>query len=437
MSFVWRLSGMTLCMPWYRTLSVHLRRRTNRLGSLRHPLLAIHIGNKPSFIGTKPSRSVEATRYEAPSPVDPTKRITVTSISASPSLSRAFTPLLTTKQSNIDYDKRQREEREREEKKMSNQFRDAFQRMSRQMPNMGGGGSGGGGGGGGRGVAEAASRALASTILALSLGYGAYNSVYNVGGGHRAVVFNRVLGMKERIYGEGLNFNIPWFERPVIYDIRTRPVNLQTLTGSKDLQMVTIAIRVLHKPDPTKLVWIYRYLGLNYDERVLPSIMNECAKAVVARYNANELLTKRDRVSADIARELKQRAHNFNILMDDVAITHLSFSPEYARAVEAKQVAQQDAERAKYIVIGAQQEKKTIITKARGEAESAELIGTAVKKNPGFMKLRRIDAAREIADIVSHSGNKVYLNADSLLLNLLGDADDKFEKGIGTRGWGR
>ena len=101
--------------------------------------------------------------------------------------------------------------------------------------------------------------------------------------------------------------------------------------------------------------------------------------------------------------------------------------------------AQQDAERAKYIVLGAIQEKKTIITKARGEAESAELIGHAVKKNPGFMKLRRIDAARDIADIVAKSGNKVYLNADSLLLNLLGDAgDDRFEKGVGgARGWGR
>merc|ERR1711957_305703 len=200
------------------------------------------------------------------------------------------------------------------------------------------------------------------------------------------------------------------------------------LTGSKDLQMVTIAVRVLHKPNPNKLVWIYQTLGMNYDERILPSVMNESAKAIVARYNANELLTKRDLVSRAISEDLQRRASQFNIVLDDVAITHLSFSPEYARAVEAKQVAQQDAERAKYIVIGAQQEKQTIITKARGEAESATLIGTAVKKNPGFMKLRRIDAAKEIATIVSKSGNKIYLNADSLLLNLLGDADDKLKR---------
>jgi len=300
-----------------------------------------------------------------------------------------------------------------------------MQRMARNVP----GGTPSMPPGGGGSLASAAGFA----VTAAALGYGAYHSVFTVQGGHRAVMFNRITGMKDRVYGEGLNFNVPWFERPIVYDIRTRPVNLQTLTGSKDLQMVTMGVRVLHKPDPAKLVWIYRRLGYNYDERVLPSIMNECTKAVVARYNANELLTKRGEVSADISRELSARAAKFHIRLEDVALTHLSFSPEYAKAVEAKQVAQQDAERAKYIVIGAQQEKKTIVTKAQGEAESATLIGTAVKKNPGFMKLRRIDAAREIADIVAASGNKVYLNADSLLLNLLGDADEKFEKSFQRR----
>jgi prohibitin 2 len=222
-------------------------------------------------------------------------------------------------------------------KMAANRLREAMKNLGQQMGNMGGSG-GKRAGGGGSAAAAAAARSVGAVAVAGSLGYGAYHSMYTVQGGHRAVVFNRVVGMKDTVYGEGLNFNIPWFERPVIYDIRTRPVNLQTLTGSKDLQMVTIAIRVLHKPDPNQLVWIYRYLGLRYDERVLPSIMNECAKAVVARYNANELLTKRDLVSREISMDLQKRAKMFNILLEDVAITHLSFSPEYARAVEAKQV---------------------------------------------------------------------------------------------------
>ena len=197
---------------------------------------------------------------------------------------------------------------------MANQFREAMQRMASQMRNAGGSG-GSGGGGPGR-----AASALASSIMGLAgagaLAYGAYHSMYTVQGGHRAVVFNRIVGMKDTVYGEGLNFNIPWFEHPVIFDIRTRPVNLQTLTGSKDLQMVTLGIRVLHKPNAQQLVWIYRFLGVNYDERVLPSIMNECAKAVVARYNASELLTKRELVSKEISSELRKRAMNFNILLE-------------------------------------------------------------------------------------------------------------------------
>jgi prohibitin 2 len=217
---------------------------------------------------------------------------------------------------------------------MSQRFREAFTRMAKQVNQV----AGSGGSGGGGGAAASAARSIASLATAGGLAYGTYNSVYTVPGGHRAVVFNRVVGMKTTVYGEGLNFNIPWFERPYVFDIRTRPVNLQTLTGSKDLQMVTIAVRVLHKPDPSKLVWIYRFMGTNYDERVLPSIMNESAKAIVARYNANELLTKREHVSREISIDLRKRAGYFNILLEDVAITHLSFSPEYARAVEAKQV---------------------------------------------------------------------------------------------------
>mmetsp|Transcript_15558 Transcript_15558/g.22972 ORF Transcript_15558/g.22972 Transcript_15558/m.22972 type:complete len:321 (-) Transcript_15558:559-1521(-) len=311
---------------------------------------------------------------------------------------------------------------------MAQQLREAMQRLTRNMPKMPNTPGGGGGGGGNLGSALAGT--VGTLVGAGGLGYFAYNSLFTVEGGHRAVIFNRLQGMKDTVYGEGLNFNIPWFERPIIYDIRTRPCNLQTLTGSKDLQMVTIGVRVLHKPNPNQLVWIYQRLGMNYDERVLPSIMNECAKAVVAKYNANELLTKREQVSADIRKEIVARSSGFHVLLEDVAITHLAFSPEYARAVEAKQVAQQEAERAKYVVIGAQSEKQTIITKAKGEAASADLIGNAVKKNPGFMKLRRIEAAKEIADIVSKSGNKIYLNADSLLLNLLSDADEKFTKTV-------
>ncbi len=105
-----------------------------------------------------------------------------------------------------------------------------------------------------------------------------------------------------------------------------------------DMQMVNITIRVLSKPDASQLRWIFRTLGKDYDERILPSIVNEVSKAVVAKYNAAELLTKREMVSSQIRLQLEKRAKEFRIVLDDVSITHLTFSREYTNAVEAKQV---------------------------------------------------------------------------------------------------
>ncbi|CAN0561681.1 unnamed protein product, partial [Ectocarpus sp. 12 AP-2014] len=106
-------------------------------------------------------------------------------------------------------------------------------------------------------------------------------------------------------------------------------------------------------------------------------------------------------VSKNIRDALQRRAGDFGIVMEDTAITHLSFSREYTAAVEAKQVAQQDSERAKYVVEKARQEKMSIVIKAQGEAQSAKLVGEAIKDNPGFIQLRRIDAARDIASTVA------------------------------------
>ena len=92
--------------------------------------------------------------------------------------------------------------------------------------------------------------------------------MYSVKPGEKAVIFNRIVGVKSGVLSEGTHVAIPWFEWPIIFDVRTRPRAIKSTTGTRDLQMVDIGLRVLTRPDPSALPEIYRKLGLDYDAYV-------------------------------------------------------------------------------------------------------------------------------------------------------------------------
>jgi prohibitin 1 len=162
----------------------------------------------------------------------------------------------------------------------------------------------------------------------------------------------------------------------------------------------------------------------------LPSIGNEVLKAIVAQFDAAELITQRELVSSKIREDLRKRANEFGIELEDVSITHMTFGKEFTKAVEQKQIAQQDAERARFTVEKAEQERQAAVIRAEGEAEAAETISKALQKaGDGLLMIRRIEASREIAQTLANSPNVTYLpsgasgageqaSSTNLLLNL-------------------
>lgn len=253
--------------------------------------------------------------------------------------------------------------------------------------------------------------------LAIAAGVVAEYCMYDVDAGTRVVIFDNIRGVLPDFKKEGTHVKWPW-QSVRLMDIRSRPRVINSSTGTKDLQVVNISLRVLYRPKEDKLVNIVKTLGMDYEGIVFgrtqdgqDGVGNEVLKEVVAQFNAEELLRKRALVSERIRKGLEARASHFHLILDDVSITHLSYGREFARAIEQKQVAQQDAERQTYIVQMAEQERQANVIRSEGDAEAAKLISNAIKKSgDGLIEVRKIDTAKEVSQMLSKSrGNIVYL----------------------------
>jgi prohibitin 1 len=246
--------------------------------------------------------------------------------------------------------------------------------------------------------------------------------LYNVDAGHRAVLFDRFRGgIQPKAAAEGTHFLIPWVQQAHVMEVRSEPKVISTETPTKDLQSVRLTLRVLYRPDVEHLPEIYQRQGRDFANRLLPSFGNESLKAIVAQFNAEELLTLRDQVSKEIRASLKERCKLFHIILDDVALTHLAFSDEFTRAIEDKQVAEQMAERAKFVVAKAEQERQAKVIHSEGDAEAARMVSEAIAAHGrGLIEIRRIEAAQHIAETLARArGNITYLpSKGNVLLNI-------------------
>jgi regulator of protease activity HflC (stomatin/prohibitin superfamily) len=192
---------------------------------------------------------------------------------------------------------------------------------------------------------------------------------------------------------EGVHFVNPISQVKDV-DVRLQKAQLNGANaGTKDLQVVHTDIVVNFRLDPNKVPHIYKEYGLNVDEKVLGPGVNEAFKSVTGHYTSEELVTKRDIVSAEILQHLVAKMAPFNITVSNVSLVNFGFSEAYQKAIEAKVIATQQTAKAEQDLARIKVEAASRIAQADGEAKAIAIQAAAIQSNGGenYVKLQWIE----------------------------------------------
>ncbi|HOW45849.1 MAG TPA: prohibitin family protein [Candidatus Aminicenantes bacterium] len=218
--------------------------------------------------------------------------------------------------------------------------------------------------------------------------------------GEKAVIFNKATGNLRVTPNEGFYFLVPLIEEPTVYDMKARTYtmsiaqlegeikgddSLQALTA--DGQTVLLDISVRYHPDPENLDKLHRRIGVDFVNKVIRPQVRSTVRMIVAEYPVLDVYSgKRSLIQAEMETKLRASFVRNYIALEEALLRNVQFSREFQQAIENKQIAQQEAQRMKYILERQEQEKKRKIIEAEGEAESLRLKGRALAENPALIQ---------------------------------------------------
>lgn len=197
--------------------------------------------------------------------------------------------------------------------------------------------------------------------------------------------------VQEEILGEGLHLIFPLVNTVQKLSVRIQKQDISAEASSKDLQEVFADVALNWQIIPTESNLIYQEIG--QEAAIINKIINpaieEVLKAVMAKYTAEEIITKRGEVKAEVDELLTQRLGNYHIKVADISLVHVHFSQKFSEAVEAKQIAEQEAKKAGFMVLKSLREAEVKINLAKGESEAQKLL----KENltPEIIQMKNIE----------------------------------------------
>ena len=223
-----------------------------------------------------------------------------------------------------------------------------------------------------------------------------FESVVVVQAGHRGIVLY-VGAVENRVLGEGIHFIVPFAEQVVQLEVRTLKFQADATAASNDLQEVQTTIALNYHISPSQANIIYQQLGAAYADRLIAPTVQESVKASVAKFNAEELITKRATAKALIAQTIGNTLAARNIIVETVFITDFAFSQAFASQIESKVVAfqkyltEQNNLKAVQVVanqtvVQAQAAARANVAKANGESQAIKVITVQLKQSPDYLQ---------------------------------------------------
>ncbi|AOY83483.1 prohibitin family protein [Moorena producens JHB] len=190
---------------------------------------------------------------------------------------------------------------------------------------------------------------------------------------------------------EGIHFKLPFVSIVDVYDVTVQKFEVPAQSSTKDLQDLTARFAINFRLDPTQVVSIRRKQGTlqNLVTTIIAPQTQESFKIAAALRTAEECITQRSKLKEDFDQALNERLAKYDVQVLDTSVIDLNFSKEFAKAVEEKQVAEQQAQRAVYIAQEAEQEAQAEINRAQGKAEAQRLLAETLKAQGGELVLQK------------------------------------------------
>lgn len=189
---------------------------------------------------------------------------------------------------------------------------------------------------------------------------------------------------------EGIQFKIPYIEKVTKVNMKVQKADITSSSATKDLQDVSISFAINYQLQADKVMDLYKTVGASYVETILQPATQEALKNVTSKYTAEELITKRSEVSQQIIQDLSAKVNKYGIIINELNIIDLNFSEAYNKAIEDKQVAEQEVKKAQQELEKTKIEAEKKVAEAQAEADALRLQKEEITDE--LLELRRIEA---------------------------------------------